>query len=89
MVIIMNEIAKETLPYSQVTKAQRKQHRLERKQQKTVIKLEQMQHKRKLRQDKQRRKAQKKLERAENRWQLAAFKQDIKEIFKRRKQQGK
>ncbi len=67
---------------SVTTKAMRKQQKLAAKQEKAQAKL-----KEKL--EKQRKKAQKKLERAEHRWQLAAFKQDIKEIFRRRKQQGR
>lgn len=61
----------------------------ERKQLKIAEKQEKKQDKQRAKLEKQRRKAQRKLERAEHRWQLAAFKQDIKELFRRRKQQGK
>ncbi len=77
----MSEIVKEESAVT-LTKAQRKALKLAAKHEKAQARL-------RLKQEKQRKKVQKKLARAEHRWQLAAFKQDIKEIFRRRKQQGK
>lgn len=65
-----------------LSKAQLKEKKAELKREKAALKL-------KLKQEKKRKKVQKKLAKAENRWQLAAFKQDIKDWFKRRKKGGK
>ncbi len=92
----MKEIAQNMLPLNgglQPAETQmkqlRKQEKAEKLRLKALMKSQKAELKLREKQEKRRLKAQKKLARAENRWQLAAFKQDIKEIFKRRKKRIK
>lgn len=74
--INMKDMAHATAAGQMLTPKQlRAQQKLAKKQEKALAKLEKL-----------RRKTQKKLEKAEHRWQLKAFQQDIKELFRRRKQ---
>lgn len=85
----MSENIQNTPEYAAMPKTTEKLGKAQLRDKRAELKIEKAALKLKQKQDKKRKKAQKKLAKAENRWQLAAFKRDIKDWFKRRKKGGK